>query len=168
MNDSSRRRVRLARRLSWLAVGALTVAALVPVPAFALNGDAPAPNAEQRLFVDGNPVCEGNPFYSFKVTPPTEEEPNPADPLANGPVGPNGEVIISNLTTYSFDWALSDGAEFLFDVAAVIVKAGSGAYVYFYEDTGDDSDTTSSRRQTTWEVLRRPSVTWSSASTRRG
>ena len=38
MNDSSRRRVRLARRLSWLVVASMTITALAPVSTFAING----------------------------------------------------------------------------------------------------------------------------------
>jgi hypothetical protein len=130
MNDSSHRRVRLARRLSWLVVGALTVAALVPGTVSATHDPTIAPNANSHQFVDGNPTCGPNQFFEFKVDPPV-----------SGPVGPNGEIIISNLTAFSFDWALSADARHLYEMAAVIVKASNGAEVYFYTDTGDDSDT---------------------------
>jgi hypothetical protein len=126
MSELSRRRGRLARRLSWLVVAALATAALFPLPAFAAPPPpGVAPNAEDVQFVDGNPECDTE--HSTKVDPPAE--------------GTFGPVEITNLTDTSFDWALTASGLDDFDMAAVIVKAGSGAFVYFYEDTTDDSDT---------------------------
>ena len=134
MNDSSRRRVRLARRLSWLVVGALTATALVPVPAFAINDVPPAPNADSMQFVEGNPDCGPNQFFALKI-----------DGVPANGTYQNGDGVdvlqISNSSDTSFAWAMIGEGLHLYDMAAVIVKAGDGANVYFYEDVGDDSDT---------------------------
>jgi hypothetical protein len=131
MKTPSHGRARLARRLSWLVVATMLVAAVAPVPAFATHDPLIAPNANSHQLVAGNPTCPAGQFYEFKInTTPS-----------NGPAGPEGEIIISNATNTSFDWALSAGSLHDYDMAAVIVKAGDNAIIYFYTDPGDDSDT---------------------------
>jgi hypothetical protein len=127
----------LARRLSWLVVASMTIAALVPVPASANHSDNPAsaPNANSHLITEGNPSCAADHAYNFKAGA-TE-----ANALTNGPIGPNGAIIISNLTNFSFDWALSEEAKHVVDMAAVIVKGSNNAIVYLYQDVTDDADT---------------------------
>ena len=99
----------------------------------AVLGVAPAPNAEQALIVTPwkDATCDSDQFLAFKV-----------EPVANGPAGPNGEVIISNVDGDSFDWAIAPGFLQSLDIASVIVKGGpNSAIVYVYGDTTDDSDT---------------------------
>ena len=95
--------------------------------------DPVAPNANQVLTVTPwkDAGCAADQFLAFKVDPPV-----------NGPVGPNGEIIISNLDEDSFDWAIAPDYLDDLDIAAVIVKGGPDtAIVYVYGDTTDDSDT---------------------------
>ena len=95
--------------------------------------DPVAPNANQVLTVTPwkDATCDSDQFLAFKVDPPV-----------NGPVGPNGEIIISNLDEDSFDWAIAPGFLHSLDIAAVIVKGGpTSAIVYVYGDPADDWDT---------------------------
>ena len=102
------------------------------MPVFAINGTDPAPNANGREFVDGNPECGGNPYFSFKVDAARQWRRTGSE---------RRESQITNLTQNSFDWAMQGDALHLYDMAAVIVKAGSGANVYYYSDVTDDWDT---------------------------
>ncbi len=115
----------------------LSLAAFAPAPVFATHDPNIAPKANSHQTVNGEPSCDANQYYDFVV--------NGAP--ANGPVGPAGEIIISNATATSFDWALSidwtkpTDARRAYDMAAVIVQSANAAIVYFYNDAGDDSDT---------------------------
>lgn len=54
---------------------------------------------------------------------------------AGGMDGTHGAITISNSDSKTFDWEIAEG----YAVCAVIVKAGTGAYVYYYDDaTSDD------------------------------
>jgi hypothetical protein len=132
MKSPHRRRAGFARRLAWLVVATLMVAAVAPVPAFATHDPAVAPNANSHELVAGNPTCPAGQYFKFKIDPWQS---------ANGAFGPNGAIIISNATGTSFDWAFSDAAKHLYDMSAVIVKAGDNAIIYWYTDVTDDSDT---------------------------
>ncbi|MDO8485919.1 MAG: hypothetical protein Q7S35_13335, partial [Candidatus Limnocylindrales bacterium] len=110
----------------------MTVAALIPVPAFANHSDDPtsAPNAESHEIVAGNPTCGNDQFYQFKIN---------GTPV-NGTT-PDGVIDIDNATPFSFDWAINDAFLDDFDIAAVIVKGGDNAIVYIYGQDTDDDDT---------------------------
>lgn len=95
--------------------------------------DPVAPNANQVLTISPwkDAKCDSDQFFAFKV-----------EAVANGPVGPNGEIILSNVDEDSFDWAIAPAFLNVYDMSAVIVKGGpSSATVYIYSDAGDDSDT---------------------------
>lgn len=120
-------------RLVLATVAVATFASGAFFTANAINGVAPAPNAEQALVVSPwkDATCEGNQFVAFKVDPPVA-----------GAVGPGGAVILSNVQEKSFDWAIAPGFLGTLDIAAVIVKGGPDAsIVYVYGDATDDSDT---------------------------
>jgi hypothetical protein len=99
----------------------------------AINGVAPAPNAEQALIVTPwkDAACDADQFLAFKV-----------EPVENGAAGPNGEIIISNADGDSFDWAIAPAFLDSLDISAVIVKGGpDSSIIYVYNDAGDDWDT---------------------------
>lgn len=135
MTTPHRRRASFARRLAWLVVATLMVAAVAPVPAFASHDPESAPNANSHELVAGNPTCPAGQYASLKID---------GGPPANGTYedeGGNATIVISNSTAYSFDWELVDPGLHLYDMDAVIVKGGNNAIVYFYDDVTDDSDT---------------------------
>ena len=134
MKTQHRRRAGLARRLSWLVVATLLVAAVAPVPAFATHDPASAPNANSHELVAGNPSCPAGQYASIKI------DGIPTNGTYDDEDG-NATILISNATDTSFDWTMVDPGLHLYDMDAVIVKAGNNALVYYYDDVTDDSDT---------------------------
>jgi hypothetical protein len=92
MNDSSRRRVRLARRLSWLVVGALTVAALVPS---GVSDQWRSPRQMPSMQFVGNP---GSATNLSTVRGDTLEEPN--WPSGSVDVGADQQLTIIHLIAF--------------------------------------------------------------------
>ena len=134
MKTQHRPRAGLARRLSWLVVATLLVAAVAPVPAFATHDPASAPNANSHELVAGNPSCPAGQYASIKINA------TPTNGTYDDEDG-NATILISNATDTSFDWTMVDPGLHLYDMDAVIVKAGNNALVYYYDDVTDDSDT---------------------------
>jgi hypothetical protein len=133
MRTSTRSRTRLSRRLAWLAVAGLTTAALLAPGASPVLAAEVAPNSDDIQLVEGNPSCPQGQYASLKI-----------DPWGgNGTYKVDGKdtIQITNATDVSFDWKLVDPGLHLYDIDAVIVKGGPNAYIYFYSNRGDDSDT---------------------------
>jgi hypothetical protein len=124
-------RSRTARRLSWLVVAGLVSTALfAPGAAAPVFAAQVAPNADKVELVDGNPTCPANQYFSFKI-----------DGIPSDGTTSNGVIDISNATDKSFDWAFNADFVHKYDMRAVIVKGGPNAYIYWYLDASDDSDT---------------------------
>jgi hypothetical protein len=116
-----------------LILATVVVATFASGAIFTANAATVAPNANSIEVVTPwkDATCGSDQFLAFKVDPP-----------ANGPVGPAGQIIISNLDNDSFDWAIAPAFLSSLDMAAVIVKGGpTSSVVYFYADTTDDWDT---------------------------
>ena len=112
--------------LATVAVATFASGALFTASAATANA-----NSIQTVTPWKNATCASNQFLAFKVDPPV-----------NGPVGPAGQIIISNLDGDSFDWAIAPGFLGSLDIAAVIVKGGpTSSIVYIYGDATDDWDT---------------------------
>ena len=95
--------------------------------------DPVAPNANQILTVTPwkDASCDSDQFLAFKI-----------EEIVNGPVGPAGQIVLSNVDEDSFDWAIAPAFLNSLDMAAVIVKGGpTSSIVYLYSDPGDDWDT---------------------------
>ena len=138
MTTHSKARSRFARKLSWLVVASMIAAAMFAPGATVSASDHPiAPNANSVQLVEGNPTCADNQFFSFKIDGTPTNGPTVDDSNGNGA----GVIVISNATNTSFDWTLASAYIDDYDMAAVIVKAGDNAFVYFYTDITDDSDT---------------------------
>ena len=118
-------------RLVLATVAVATFASGAFFTASAVDPVAPNANSVQTVSPWKSATCDSDQFLAFKVDPPV-----------NGPVGPNGEIIISNLDGDSFDWAIAPAFLDDLDMAAVIVKGGpTASVVYIYGDPADDWDT---------------------------
>jgi hypothetical protein len=134
MTDSSRRRTRLARRLSWLVVGAMAATALLPVSVFAVAGVPPGPNAVE--LVAGPITCA-----AAGHDPAVEALDLIVTPLADGTYGVGGVVIISNALPNSFDWRIAPAFEHIWVTKAVIVTGDTASNVYLYQGGAHVFDT---------------------------
>ena len=112
-----------------LLLGVAATFAVVAAVAFANHPGPISPNADSLTFVAGNPTCPGNTIAAVKV-----------DPGANGLFA--GFISVTNYNGTTFDWELLPGSGW--DMAAVIVKGGPNANIYWYDFAGagtDNSDT---------------------------
>jgi uncharacterized repeat protein (TIGR01451 family) len=88
--------------------------------------------ADSHYVVDGNPKCPAGTTAGGSIK---------VDPGSNGTF--DGLVTITGYDGQSFDWAFTDAALHLKDMAVVIVKGGPNAVIYTYDYQGsgvDDSD----------------------------
>lgn len=133
------------RKIAALAgglVASLAVAMALTASASAEHG-YPGVTADRHVYVPGNPGCpEGTADgTSFKIE---------AGDIVVGSEYPSDTKLV-RVTSYDgtvFGWTFTAPGTDGFDVAAVIVKGGSGnndantggAIIYFYNDTSDDGD----------------------------
>lgn len=119
-----------------LLAGVVAIAVgVVATVAYANHPGTITPNADSVTFVAGNPTCPAGLIQGPKI-----------DPGANGTFAINGStgVVISNYNGTTFDWDLIHPALHLYDMAAVIVKGGPNANIFWYDYAGgglDDGDT---------------------------
>jgi len=123
------------RKLALLVSAAGVVVAVIATVAFAGDTGTKSPNADSVTYVAGNPTCPSGTIQGPKI-----------DPGANGTFSINGStgVVVSNYDGKTFDWRLIDPALHLYDMAAVIVKGGPNANIFWYDYAGgglDDADT---------------------------
>jgi hypothetical protein len=123
------------KRIALLAGAAAVAVGIVAAVAFAGDTGPISPNAESVTYVAGNPQCPNGLIQGPKI-----------DPGANGTYAINGVngVMIKNYDGKTFDWELIGSALNVYDMAAVVVKGGPNANVYWYDYTGgglDDEDT---------------------------
>jgi hypothetical protein len=118
------------RKLIVLALLGTLAAFAVAAVAWANHPGDKSPNAESVTFVAGNPTCPANTVQGPKI-----------DPGSNGSFGP---VDVTGYDGKTFDWALKAAYLHIYDMAAVIVKGGPNANIFWYDYTAgglDDSDT---------------------------
>jgi len=121
----TRRRSSLGRRLSWLAVAAITTVALAaPGSAVMAASVTPIPISN-----DANPTCgEYNVLYGGSQSWLETKKDPPTAGVIN--VAGFGTITVSNVANNSFDWSST------FGIDAVLVKAGSSKHnLYVYAPT---------------------------------
>jgi hypothetical protein len=116
------------RKLVVLALLGAIAAFAVTAVAWANHPGDKSPNAESVTYVAGNPTCPAGTIQGLKI-----------DPGSNGSFGP---ADVTNYDGKTFDWTLT--ATHQYDMAAVIVKGGPNANIFWYDYASgglDDSDT---------------------------